>query len=75
MTRSYWVQRPVRPRRDVLVVGAGITGAAAAYWLRKQAPELDVLVLERENPGAGASGRREAGPSRESGACACSTMR
>jgi len=43
---------------DVLVVGAGIAGAAVAYWL---APHARVIVLERESqPGYHATGRSAA---------------
>ncbi|HEY6380082.1 MAG TPA: FAD-dependent oxidoreductase [Candidatus Dormibacteraeota bacterium] len=42
---------------DVAVVGAGYTGLWAAYELRRAAPELRVVVLEREFAGFGASGR------------------
>lgn len=38
---------------DVLVVGAGIIGSAIAYHLRKR--DIDVTVLEREEPGKQAS--------------------
>lgn len=42
---------------DVAVVGAGIAGASAAYWLRQLRPALGVMLLDAERPGAGASGR------------------
>jgi D-arginine dehydrogenase len=43
---------------DVLIIGAGIAGASAAYFL---APHCSVLVLEREaQPGYHATGRSAA---------------
>ena len=38
-----------RPTRRVVIVGAGISGAMCARTLRKLAPEVEVVVLER-NP-------------------------
>jgi len=42
---------------DVCIVGAGFTGLWTAYHLKRAQPELDVVVLEREYAGFGASGR------------------
>jgi glycine/D-amino acid oxidase-like deaminating enzyme len=42
---------------DVAIVGAGLTGLWTALELKRAAPELDVVVLEREAAGFGASGR------------------
>ena len=42
---------------DVCVVGAGYTGLWTAYELRRTDPSLEVVVLEREVAGYGASGR------------------
>jgi glycine/D-amino acid oxidase-like deaminating enzyme len=42
---------------DVAIVGAGMTGLWTALELRRAAPELDVVLLEREAAGFGASGR------------------
>ncbi len=42
---------------DVVVVGAGYTGLWTAYYLAVGDPGLDVLVLEAEHVGFGASGR------------------
>lgn len=44
-------------RADVVIVGAGLTGLWTAYYLKKARPELDVVVLEKEYAGFGASGR------------------
>ncbi|MBK5110930.1 MAG: FAD-dependent oxidoreductase [Thermoleophilia bacterium] len=56
---------PPRPRppldgslsADVAIVGAGFTGLWTAYYLKKADPSLDVIVLESEFAGYGASGR------------------
>ncbi|MFA9401310.1 MAG: FAD-dependent oxidoreductase, partial [Acidobacteriota bacterium] len=56
---------PPRPRPpltgplsvDVAIVGAGFTGLWTAYYLKKADPSLNVVVLESEFAGYGASGR------------------
>lgn len=42
---------------DVAIVGAGFTGLWTAYYLKQQAPDLNIVVLEAEIAGFGASGR------------------
>lgn len=42
---------------DVVVVGGGLSGLWTAYYLHEADPSLDVLVLEQEVAGFGASGR------------------
>ena len=42
---------------DVVVVGAGITGCSAAYWLKKLNPTLSVTVIDRRGICEGATGR------------------
>jgi glycine/D-amino acid oxidase-like deaminating enzyme len=42
---------------DVVIVGAGLTGLWTAYYLHEADPSLDVLVVEQEVAGFGASGR------------------
>ena len=42
---------------DVAIVGAGYTGLWTAYYLKKQQPDLRVVVVESEIAGFGASGR------------------
>ena len=42
---------------DVAVVGAGFTGLWTAYWLTELDRSLDVVVVEQEVAGFGASGR------------------
>ena len=42
---------------DVAIVGAGYTGLWAAYYLKRQQPDLRVVVIESEIAGFGASGR------------------
>lgn len=42
---------------DVVIVGAGYTGMWTAYYLKKQRPDLDVVMIEQRFAGYGASGR------------------
>ena len=42
---------------DVCIVGGGYTGLWTAYYLKQARPELEIVVLEREFAGFGASGR------------------
>jgi len=42
---------------DVCIVGAGYTGLWTAYYLNRIHPSLDVLVVEAQTAGFGASGR------------------
>ncbi|KQZ84913.1 FAD-dependent oxidoreductase [Microbacterium sp. Root166] len=42
---------------DVAIVGAGYTGLWAAYYLKREQPDLRVVVLEQRFAGFGASGR------------------
>ena len=42
---------------DVAIVGGGFTGLWSAYYLKRRAPDLHVVVIEREIAGFGASGR------------------
>jgi len=44
-------------RADVCIVGGGFTGLWTAYHLKREQPDLDVLVVEKEFCGFGASGR------------------
>ncbi len=65
---SFWTQQlaaPSTPRpplatdraADVCIVGAGYTGLWTAYELLRAQPSLDVVILEAETVGFGASGR------------------
>jgi glycine/D-amino acid oxidase-like deaminating enzyme len=64
---NYWmanrrVPEPAPPLRsdikaDVAIIGGGYTGLSAAYHLKAADPALDVVVLEAETAGFGASGR------------------
>jgi len=64
---SFWMEQlgpaPERPpldgtvEADVCIVGAGYTGLWTALELRRADPSLEVVVLEKETAGFGASGR------------------
>jgi len=61
--RSLGGPPPARPplggpaQADVVIVGAGYTGLWTAYYLKRARPALEIVVLERERAGFGASGR------------------
>jgi glycine/D-amino acid oxidase-like deaminating enzyme len=42
---------------DIVIIGAGYTGLWTAYYLKTRAPALNIVVLEAEIAGFGASGR------------------
>ncbi|MDR3068146.1 MAG: FAD-binding oxidoreductase [Cellulomonas sp.] len=42
---------------DVTIVGGGLTGLWTAYYLNQADPSSDIVVVEAERPGFGASGR------------------
>lgn len=44
-------------KADVAIIGAGFTGLWTAYYLKQARPDLDVLVIEKDFAGFGASGR------------------
>ena len=57
MTVSHWQQAGQEKREvDVLIVGAGLVGAAAAFFA-KQVHGRDVVVTDARDAGLGASGR------------------
>lgn len=49
------LQGPVQA--DVAIIGAGYTGLWSAYYLKRHAPELKVVIVEAQTAGFGASGR------------------
>ena len=42
---------------DVCIIGAGYTGLWTAYYLKRQAPDLKIAIVEAQTAGFGASGR------------------
>jgi putative aminophosphonate oxidoreductase len=68
--RPYWLDRALQQdntepraplqgetRADVCIVGGGYTGLWTAIMLKEQNPALDVVIIEADICGAGASGR------------------
>jgi glycine/D-amino acid oxidase-like deaminating enzyme len=44
-------------KADVVIIGAGYSGMWTAWYLNKHAPDLDIVIVEAEIAGFGASGR------------------
>lgn len=60
MSISKWLDHSASSKAkkfDVVIVGAGIAGLSAAYWLQKKDPKLKIAVIEKHRVGFGASGR------------------
>ncbi|AKD02011.1 FAD-dependent oxidoreductase [Pontibacter korlensis] len=57
MQLSFWEQETYFKNIDVLIVGSGIVGLNAALHLKKQQPQLKVLVAERGLLPTGASSK------------------
>ncbi len=59
MVGSYRANPPLRDsiQADVAIIGAGFTGLATAYELKKTEPGLNVAIFEAKEVGYGASGR------------------
>jgi FAD dependent oxidoreductase len=63
--RSFWLERPREPtpalrgvtEADLCIVGGGFTGLWAALHAKAAGPGRDVVLLEAETAGFGASGR------------------
>src|SRR3954451_24851903 len=63
---SFWVRTPDQPpcaapegeiKADIAIVGGGFAGLSAAYHLIREQPGLDIVLVESQVVGSGASGR------------------
>lgn len=54
---SLWADQPVPLEVDVVIIGSGISGAAAVYRLSQSRPELRVALLDARGICSGATGR------------------
>ena len=55
-----WRSQPVKPSYDVAIIGGGVHGLAAAYYLAANHGITDVAVLDKGYIGSGGSGRNTA---------------
>lgn len=64
---AFWFTQTGRPKpraplsgqstADICIIGAGFTGLWAAYYLKRAAPDLNIILLDAKHAGFGASGR------------------
>ena len=59
MSVSYWLDKSSGRKKncDIAIIGGGIAGVSSAYWLKKEDPGLNILLIERGVIGSGATGR------------------
>lgn len=59
MSISLWLDQSGREviNKDIVIIGGGIAGMSAAYWLQKEDPTLDIALVEKSGLGFGATGR------------------
>jgi gamma-glutamylputrescine oxidase len=61
MTSPLWIRGGIQCasdlKADVLIIGGGYTGLSTAWWLSEFDPKLKIIVIDRGQCGAGASGR------------------
>lgn len=61
MSTSFWLDesKPQNSKKnyDVVIIGGGISGFSAAFWLQKEDPSLKIAIVEKNRMGFGASGR------------------
>src|SRR3984893_8476509 len=55
-----WLRHELKSSYDIVIVGAGVHGLAAAYYLGKQYGVRKIALLDKNYLGAGASGRNTA---------------
>ncbi len=55
-----WREQPLKKSYDVVIIGGGVHGLAAAYYLATNHGITDVAVLEKSYLGSGGSGRNTA---------------
>ena len=55
--RRLWLEHPVKDSYDAVIIGGGVHGLAAAYFLARDHGMTNVAVIERRYIGFGGSGR------------------
>ncbi len=57
MDLSYWERDTFFSNVDIIIIGSGIVGLSAALCLKKRAPKLNIIILERGILPMGASSK------------------
>ena len=54
---SFWEKETFYAHRDVIIVGSGLVGLWSAYYMKKNRPDANVLIVDRGHIPTGASTR------------------
>tara|TARA_R110002072_G_scaffold276051_1_gene437334 strand:+ start:65622 stop:66806 length:1185 start_codon:yes stop_codon:yes gene_type:complete len=60
MSVSIWMDKSRDKKtieQDIVIIGGGIAGLSAAYWLQKEDPTMRIALVEKYQLGDGATGR------------------
>jgi gamma-glutamylputrescine oxidase len=59
MSVSFWQDSGStnKIQKDIVIIGGGLAGLSAAYWLQQEDLSLEIAVVEKYEIGSGASGR------------------
>jgi len=54
---SFWEKETFYAHRDIIVIGSGLVGLWSAYYMKKNVPHANILIVDRGNIPTGASTR------------------
>jgi gamma-glutamylputrescine oxidase len=54
---SFWEKETFYAHRDIIIIGSGLVGLWSAYYMKKNVPHANILVVDRGNIPTGASTR------------------
>ena len=54
---SFWEKETFYAHRDIIIIGSGLVGLWSAYYMKKNVPHANILIVDRGNIPTGASTR------------------